>query len=186
MGGCGRTQRTDRKCYFTHWKDDIATSGQSRYDNMVPITVSDQNFPKREYTYWYTSRYSALGDSGTSLWMADTNIGFNGGYANVWYQTLDSDPITLSGDNLSLQFEQRYAAETPGGEPAGYDGWDGRNVRISVDRGNIDPGLVDLCPTDNYGFLPDLGKWFSSFLMLVGRLEIYTVLIIFAPMFWKK
>ncbi len=118
------------------WSDDIATSGQSRYDNMVPITVSDQNFPKREYTYWHTSRYSALGDSGTSWWMADSTIGFNGGYANVWYQTLDSDPITLSGDNLSLQFEQRYAVESPGGEPAGYDGWDGMNVRISIDGGN--------------------------------------------------
>ncbi len=57
---------------------------------------------------------------------------------------------------------------------------------VAASLGNIGPGLGDLGPTDNYGFLPDLGKWFLSFLMLVGRLEIYTVLIIFTPMFWKK
>lgn len=57
---------------------------------------------------------------------------------------------------------------------------------VAATIGNIGPGLGMLGPTDNYGFIPDIGKWFLSFLMLVGRLEIYTVLIIFTPMFWKK
>jgi len=57
---------------------------------------------------------------------------------------------------------------------------------VAATIGNIGPALGDLGPTDNYGFIPDIGKWFLSFLMLVGRLEIYTVLIIFTPMFWKK
>jgi len=57
---------------------------------------------------------------------------------------------------------------------------------VAATIGNIGPALGNLGPTDNYGFIPDLGKWFLSFLMLVGRLEIYTVLIIFTPMFWKK
>jgi len=57
---------------------------------------------------------------------------------------------------------------------------------VAATIGNIGPALGDLGPTDNYGFIPDAGKWFLSFLMLVGRLEIYTVLIIFTPMFWKK
>lgn len=57
---------------------------------------------------------------------------------------------------------------------------------VAATIGNIGPALGDLGPTDNYSFIPDIGKWFLSFLMLVGRLEIYTVLIIFTPMFWKK
>lgn len=57
---------------------------------------------------------------------------------------------------------------------------------VAATIGNIGPALGDLGPTDNYAFIPDIGKWFLSFLMLVGRLEIYTVLIIFTPMFWKK
>lgn len=57
---------------------------------------------------------------------------------------------------------------------------------VAATLGNIGPALGDLGPTDNYSFIPDVGKWFMSFLMLVGRLEIYTVLIILTPMFWKK
>ncbi|MGD9900668.1 MAG: TrkH family potassium uptake protein [Calditrichaceae bacterium] len=57
---------------------------------------------------------------------------------------------------------------------------------VAATIGNIGPGLGDVGPSDNYGFIPDIGKWFLSFLMLVGRLEIYTVLIIFTPSFWKK
>ncbi len=57
---------------------------------------------------------------------------------------------------------------------------------VAATIGNIGPALGDLGPTDNYSFIPTVGKWFFSFLMLVGRLEIYTVLIIFTPMFWKK
>ncbi|MGD9487980.1 MAG: TrkH family potassium uptake protein [Calditrichaceae bacterium] len=57
---------------------------------------------------------------------------------------------------------------------------------VAATIGNIGPGLGDVGPSDNYAFIPDIGKWFLSFLMLVGRLEIYTVLIIFTPAFWKK
>ena len=52
--------------------------------------------------------------------------------------------------------------------------------------GNIGPGLGMVGPTGNYAAIPDTGKWFLSFLMLLGRLELFTVLIIFAPAFWKK
>jgi trk system potassium uptake protein TrkH len=51
---------------------------------------------------------------------------------------------------------------------------------------NVGPGFGLVGPTDNYAFVPDLGKWLLSFFMLVGRLEIFTVLILFAPSFWKK
>lgn len=52
--------------------------------------------------------------------------------------------------------------------------------------GNIGPGLGLVGPTGNYAAIPDFGKWFLSFLMLLGRLELFTVLIIFAPAFWRK
>jgi trk system potassium uptake protein TrkH len=52
--------------------------------------------------------------------------------------------------------------------------------------GNIGPGLALVGPIENFGFLPDLTKYFLSFLMLLGRLEIYTVLVLFLPSFWRK
>ena len=52
--------------------------------------------------------------------------------------------------------------------------------------GNIGPGIGKVGPVDNYDFIPYAGKWFLSFLMLLGRLELFTVLILFAPAFWKK
>jgi len=55
-----------------------------------------------------------------------------------------------------------------------------------VTVGNIGPGFGKIGPTDNYFFYPDYAKWFLSFAMIVGRLEVYTVLIIFTRAFWKK
>ena len=52
--------------------------------------------------------------------------------------------------------------------------------------GNIGPALGQLSPVNNYNSLPEIGKWFSSLLMLIGRLELFTVLILFSPFFWKK
>ncbi|MCD6533797.1 MAG: TrkH family potassium uptake protein [Deltaproteobacteria bacterium] len=51
--------------------------------------------------------------------------------------------------------------------------------------GNIGPGFGIVGPTDNYAHFPDLVKWVLSFAMLAGRLELYTVLVLFTPMFWK-
>lgn len=52
--------------------------------------------------------------------------------------------------------------------------------------GNIGPGWGDFGPTDNFAHLPYLGKWVLIMLMMVGRLEIFTVLIIFSPAFWRQ
>ncbi len=57
---------------------------------------------------------------------------------------------------------------------------------VAATLGNIGPGLGSVGPTDNYAHIPLVGKWFLTFFMLVGRLEIYTVLILLAPTFWKK
>ena len=52
--------------------------------------------------------------------------------------------------------------------------------------GNIGPGIGQVGPVENYAHFPDFGKWFLSFIMLLGRLELFTVLILFVPSFWKK
>ncbi len=52
--------------------------------------------------------------------------------------------------------------------------------------GNIGPALGTLGPVNNYDGLPDAGKWWSAFLMLIGRLELFTVLILFTPYFWRN
>jgi trk system potassium uptake protein TrkH len=57
---------------------------------------------------------------------------------------------------------------------------------VAATLGNIGPGLGSVGPTDNYAHIPTLGKWILTFFMLAGRLEIYTVLILFAPSYWRK
>ncbi len=52
--------------------------------------------------------------------------------------------------------------------------------------GNIGPAIGKLGPVDNYAFIPLGAKWALSFFMLIGRLEIFTVLLLFSPSFWKR
>ncbi len=57
---------------------------------------------------------------------------------------------------------------------------------VATCLGNVGPGIEAVGPVDNFAHIPDIGKWVLSFLMLLGRLELFTVLIIFSPSFWKK
>ena len=57
---------------------------------------------------------------------------------------------------------------------------------VAATLGNVGPGIGDVGPSSNYGHLPLASKWFLSFLMLIGRLELFTVLILFTPYFWRK
>ena len=52
--------------------------------------------------------------------------------------------------------------------------------------GNIGPAFGELGPVDNYGALPSFSKFWMAFLMLIGRLELFTVLILFSPFFWRN
>ena len=52
--------------------------------------------------------------------------------------------------------------------------------------GNIGPAIGSVSPVNNFAHLSDGAKWFCSFLMLIGRLELFTVLILFSPFFWRK
>jgi trk system potassium uptake protein TrkH len=57
---------------------------------------------------------------------------------------------------------------------------------VATSLGNIGPGLGNVGPAENFLHVKPLGKWFLSFLMLLGRLELFTVLVLFSPFFWKE
>ena len=52
--------------------------------------------------------------------------------------------------------------------------------------GNVGPALGDFGPVHNYSALPNIAKWWCGFLMLIGRLELFTVLILLTPFFWRN
>ncbi len=52
--------------------------------------------------------------------------------------------------------------------------------------GNVGPALGEFGPVNNYAALPSLGKWWASFMMLLGRLELFTILILLTPFFWRN
>ncbi|HJX72418.1 MAG TPA: TrkH family potassium uptake protein [Bacteroidales bacterium] len=57
---------------------------------------------------------------------------------------------------------------------------------VAATLGNIGPGIGQVGPMFNYAHFPLMGKWYLSFLMLIGRLELFTVLILFSRHFWKE
>jgi trk system potassium uptake protein TrkH len=57
---------------------------------------------------------------------------------------------------------------------------------VAASIGNIGPGLGDVGPAGNYAGLPDLAKWMLSSLMIVGRLEIFPVLVLFTKDLWRR
>lgn len=57
---------------------------------------------------------------------------------------------------------------------------------VAASIGNIGPGLGEVGPTGNYAGLPDLAKWLLSSLMIVGRLEIFPVLVLFTKDLWRR
>ncbi|MEW6527346.1 MAG: potassium transporter TrkG [Spirochaetota bacterium] len=69
--------------------------------------------------------------------------------------------------------------------------FDGHNITTSFSTalatlGNIGPGFANVGPTKNYLFYESYIKWVLSFAMIIGRLELYTVLVICIPHFWKR
>ena len=57
---------------------------------------------------------------------------------------------------------------------------------VASSLGNIGPGIGTVGPVDNYAHILPFGKWFLAFLMLLGRLELFTVLVLFSPSFWRR
>jgi len=57
---------------------------------------------------------------------------------------------------------------------------------VAATLSNIGPGLGAVGPTDTYTHIPVAGKWFLAALMLTGRLEVFTVIVLFSPSYWRK
>ncbi len=56
---------------------------------------------------------------------------------------------------------------------------------VATSLGNTGPGLGSIGPMSNYSQMPDISKLIFSFLMIIGRLEIYTIFILFTKSFWR-
>ena len=99
--------------------------------------TSGQIIPQQDPNYWHLTTWNALEDS--SWWLANEEYGDYGGYANHWYQVLETPLILLNDTAATFTFYQRYKIEGPAGasDASGgqFDGWDGMNVRISTDSG---------------------------------------------------
>ena len=57
---------------------------------------------------------------------------------------------------------------------------------VAASIGNIGPGLGLVGPVQNFLNIPEVGKWVLIFCMLLGRLEIYTVILLLTPEYWRK
>ncbi len=106
---------------------------------------------------WHIDDFN--GYSGTnSWWCADTVLM---GYDNHWLQYLVSPTLNFTGvTNPVLTFNMYYAVESPGGEPTGYDGWDGCNVWASINGGATWQVITPTTPTYNCTSLYSFGfEW---------------------------
>jgi trk system potassium uptake protein TrkH len=57
---------------------------------------------------------------------------------------------------------------------------------VATCLGNVGPGLGIVGPTDNFSGVPVIGKWILIVCMLLGRLEIYTLIVLLVPGFWRR
>jgi len=88
-------------------------------------------------------------------------------YLVIYFIIIAISFILVSADPVNYSFETNLSA-------------------VIATFNNIGPGFGKLGPACNYGFLPDAVKWWYSFAMLAGRLELYTMILYFLPAFWKK
>lgn len=69
---------------------------------------------------------------------------------------------------------------------AGIDNTNAITICLSS-LSNVGPTLgTEIGPTMSWSQLPDFAKWMCTFMMLIGRLEIFTVLVVLTPSFWTK
>ena len=94
-----------------------------------------------------------FGDGDSLWWCADLALG---GYESNWYVALETPEVVLTAGDSTLSFYLDLSSEGPGGEPAGYDGWDGGNVQISNDGGEtwtvLQPETMPYNCTSLYAF----------------------------------
>ena len=86
-------------------------------------------------------------------------------YFFVWVATLVIGTLLLAGTGLDLVTALSATAAS---------------------LSNIGPGLHEVGPASNFSGLKDFQKWICTIIMLLGRLELFTVLVIFTPAYWRK
>jgi Zn-dependent metalloprotease len=151
------------------YENDIQGEGQSLYNGLVQITVSDSLYPEAiPQSYWHTSHTNALGDNGQSFWLADTSALFVSGYNDLWYEVMDTEPVLIEGEDIQLSFFQRYGIENPADAPPSYNGWDGMNVRISSDNGTTWQVLDNPSPQYSSSSLYSFGNIFGEGINVPG------------------
>lgn len=57
---------------------------------------------------------------------------------------------------------------------------------VATSLGNVGPAIGELGPLDNFAKVPSAGKWLLTLFMLLGRLELFTILVLFTPYFWRR
>jgi trk system potassium uptake protein TrkH len=57
---------------------------------------------------------------------------------------------------------------------------------VAATLNNIGPGLANVGPTANFGWVPEGAKWILAACMLMGRLEVYSVIVVLLPSAWRK
>lgn len=95
------------------------------------------------------------------------------------------DPLTMAVGSFLFLYFFAFAASSVILSLAGLDVITTASMAIAS-LGNIGPAFGDLGPFDNYAFLPNWVKLYLSFLMLLGRLEMYSLLVLFLPAFWTR
>lgn len=98
---------------------------------------------------------------------------------------LVSDSIVQNILGFFILYLLSFIAGTLGFAMMGFDFESSVGVAASS-LGNVGPALGVFGPVENYAALPQGGLWWAAFLMLLGRLELFTVLILLAPFFWRK
>lgn len=103
----------------------------------------------------------------------DSVVGMVMAYAGLWFLVFLIGTLMLSGMDLRPtgvhQDQVLLTAATA----------------VVATLNNIGPGLAGVGPYENYAFLPDAAKMLLSFLMILGRLEFYAVVVLFVPRFWR-
>ena len=56
---------------------------------------------------------------------------------------------------------------------------------VATCQGNIGPGLGTVGPVNNFAHLNDISKWTLSIIMILGRLELFTILVLLTPNYWR-
>lgn len=105
-------------------------------------------------------------------------------------------PVRINGQALSVDIVQRvlafafvYFGIIVAGNlvlMAGGIGFEESLSAVTSAMSNTGPGLGKCGPVGNYAWMPDYAKWVLSFIMMTGRLEIFTVITLLLPGFWKQ